>query len=70
MPTYDVTLIRAYRVRIKARSKTIAKRASEFFLLDPPDGSQDEPKMRKLYGFHIEGIEMVDNDAIKAEIVE
>lgn len=70
MPIYDVTLSRAYRVRIKARNKTIARRATEFFLLTPADGSQHEPKMRKQYGFSIEDIEMVANDAIDAEVIE
>jgi len=67
---YDVTLSHAYRVRINARNTTIAKRASEFFLLTPADGSQDEPKMRKQYGFKIEEIEMIVNDAIDAEVIK
>ena len=67
MPTYEVTIARAYKVRIKARNRTIAKRASEFFLLTSADGSRDEPTMRKQYGFQIKKIEMVDNDAISVE---
>lgn len=47
----------------------MAKRASEFFLLTPTDASQDTPEIRKQYGFRIEEIEMVWNDAIGSEVV-
>ncbi len=69
MPLYDVIISRTYMVRIKARNETTARRASEFFLLTPEDGSKDRPDLRKQYGFHIEEIEMEMNDAVDVKRV-
>lgn len=69
MPTYNVTVSRAYLVRVKARNATTAMRASEFFLGDSPDDSLKRPDMRKQFGFTIEEIKMVENDAINVEQV-
>jgi hypothetical protein len=69
MPTYNVTLSRAYTVSLRARNEPMAKRIAEFFIGNPPDSSADDPKMRKRYGFKIDEIEMVENEAIAANEV-
>jgi hypothetical protein len=65
MPTYNVTVARAYKVTVKARNRTMAKEIAEFFLGNPKDAS--EAQERKYFGFRFGEIEMVDNDAIVVE---
>ena len=65
MPTYNITVSRAYKVTVKARNRTMAKGIAEFFLGNPKDES--EARERKHFGFRIGKIEMVDNDAIGVE---
>ena len=65
MPTYNVTVSRAYKVTVSARNRRMAKGIAEFFLGNPKDES--EVRERKQYGFRIGEIEMVDNDAIMVE---
>ena len=67
MPTYNVTLSRAYIVKVRARNATMARGIAEFFLNDPPDASLNDPEARRRFGFKIEEIEMVENDAIRVE---
>lgn len=65
MSTYNVTLVRAYKVQVRARNRYLAKRLVEFFIGHPSDdsGVQD----RKQYGFKIGELEMMENDAIYVE---
>lgn len=35
MPTYDVTLSRAYLVKVRARTGQLARRTAQFFLVTP-----------------------------------
>ena len=67
MPIYKVTVSRAYDVIVKARNKTIAAKTAEFFIGNPPDESRSYPDLRRQFGFTIQHIEMVENDAIRVE---
>lgn len=69
MPTYNVTLSRAYIVRVRARNARIARETVEFFLGNPPDLSLEHPEARRRFGFRIEEMEMVENDALSVEEV-
>ena len=65
MPTYNVTLVRAYNVQVRARNEYLARRISEFFLGHHQDDSSAQD--RKQYGFKIDDLKMVENNAIDVE---
>jgi hypothetical protein len=65
MKTYNVSLSRAYVVKVKARDKHKACRYAEYFIGNCHDESNVEE--RRKYRFSIHEIEMTINDAINAE---
>lgn len=67
MKTYKVLLHRDYIVHIDAKNEADAISLTEFFIAWEKDASND--KEQKQYGFRINEIEMVTNDAFKAEEV-
>ena len=67
MPTYNVSLVRTFVVRIKAESSKDAKILSELYL-DYSDCSEEIE--RKKYNFIIEKIEMFENDSFEVAPVE
>jgi len=63
MKTYKVLLHRDYVVNIDAKNEEEAMSLAEFFIAGEKDASTE--KERKQYGFRINEIEMVNNDAFE-----
>jgi len=63
VPTYNVTLSRAYTVRVRARNARIARETVKIFLGNAADSSFEHLEARRRFGFRIEEMEMVDNNA-------
>ena len=68
MKTYNVSLSRAFVVKIRAKDKRKACRYAEYFIGDCHDESTAEE--RRKYRFSIKEIEMTINDALNAEEIE
>ena len=67
MPTYDVTLVRSFRVLLEAENEEDAKRLAEF-QIGYTDASSEAD--RQTYHFRIHEIEMTDNEAITVSLSE
>ena len=65
MKTFKVALPRTYLVEIEASDEKQAKFLTEFFLSFPRDASSAKEKAG--YAFRFKEIEMVTNEAFKAE---
>ncbi len=68
MKTYNVSLTKAYTVRIKAKNTYDAKELSQFFTDDIKDLSTD--KDRKDNKFNIENIECKMNDVFDVKEID
>lgn len=62
MKSFDISLVRTYQIKIRARSRGKAKRLTEFFIGKCVDDSTLAE--RKKYKFSISNIELIANDAI------
>jgi len=67
MPTYDVTLVRSFRVLLEAENEEDAKRLAEFYIGYTDSSSEAD---RQTYHFRIHEIEMTDNEAITVSLSE
>jgi hypothetical protein len=65
MKTFRVGLHRLYNITIQADDENKAKELAEYFIGSAKDASTENEKVK--YGFNIEEIEMVTNDAFEAE---
>ncbi len=63
MKTFELTLTKSYKVKIKAASAEDAKQYAEFFTGDITDISNAEERSK--HNFKFLEIECVQNDAIK-----
>ena len=68
MRTYKVLLHRDYVVNIDAKNEEEAMSLAGFFVAGEKDASTE--KERKEYGFRINEIEMVMNDAFEVEEIK
>lgn len=68
MKTYKVLLHRDYIVHIDANNENEVKSLAEFFIAGEKDVSTEKEKEQ--YGFRINEVEMVTNDAFEIEEVE
>ncbi len=68
MPTFDVYLARTYKVRMQAPDEALAERLAEEFVGGVKDAAT--PEQRTAQHFQIQHIELVDNNAFDAILVE
>lgn len=64
MPVFNVFLARTYKVQIEASDEAVAERLAEEFVSDVEDISTNDDRVE--HRFHIQSIEMVDNNAFDA----
>jgi hypothetical protein len=67
MPTSKVGLSRTYLVTVQAKDRTSAKGLAEFFV---GESDLSQPNERNEFGFKIDKIELVDNEAFDCDDVE
>jgi hypothetical protein len=67
MPTYNVSLVRSYKVTIQAENSNQAARFAEFFI-GYEDISTEQDKDQ--FNFVIDDIEMTQNDTVEVSSLE
>jgi len=67
MPLYRTILVRSFDVIIDAKDESEASRLSEFFVGYADHSNSSD---REKFKFEIKNIELVENDALEAALVE
>jgi len=67
MPMFEVSLSRAFVIKVEAQSAKDAAELSEFFLGYKDDSTELE---KEEYGFEFKEIDMVENELIAVDKVE